>query len=76
MSNDKEVVTAGVCKLVTDATYAKIDAQKQIVDLEIKGIKEEIRNLRNGIKNQIILTMTVATVFIMGLELIIAVLHL
>ena len=66
---EKEVVTAGVCRLVTDATYAKIDAQKQIFDLELKSVRDDMKNLKNGIRNQIIEVVTVATVFIMALQL-------
>ena len=74
-SKDKEVITAGICKLVTDATYAKIDAQKQLFDLEIKSVREDFKNLKNGIRNQIVTTVTLATLFLMALELGLRLIH-
>jgi hypothetical protein len=38
----KDYVTAGTCKIVTDAINEKIAAQKLLVDAEIKTIKSAI----------------------------------
>jgi hypothetical protein len=61
--HSKEYVTAGVCKIVTEALKDKIDAQKALIDTEIKGIKEYIRTTVQT-------SVTVAGIALTALELV------
>ena len=40
--HEREAVTTATCKIVTDAMIERIEAQKTLIDAEIKGIKSTI----------------------------------
>ena len=62
---DKEVITAGVCKIITDATNAKIDAQAVLFDAKLQGLR-----------NTIYVTVSVSIAWVSVLELILKVLKI
>jgi hypothetical protein len=61
---EKDAVTTSTCKLITDATYAKIDATEQLLRAQIQGIK-----------NTIYVSSLLLGVFLTSLEILINFLH-
>jgi hypothetical protein len=41
--HSKDFVTTGTCKIVTDATNAKIDAQAVLFDAKLQSIKDTVK---------------------------------
>lgn len=71
----KEVVTVGMCKLITDATNAKIDAQSVLYNTKLDEVKVMIRNGQTTTRMMNAITLTSIGLLLAALEIILRNLH-